>query len=74
MSQEALDIARFILQVRRDTDNFWLVEFDGTDGSHTILDEDKAIESNSCAKTFTYDGTPILVADAPEEGDCVQGL
>lgn len=63
-----------IAATRYDDDNFWIVEFDGTDGSYTILDTDKAIDRSTCGLTYTYAGTPMLVEDAPEMGDCMVGF
>lgn len=68
------DEERVLSGTRYDTDNFWLLELDGTDRTYSILDEDKAIWLSSCARTYSYDGTPTLVEDAPEEGDCAEGL
>ena len=39
---------------RYDDDNFWIVEFDGTDGSYAILDADKSLDRSTCALAFTY--------------------
>ncbi|MEM8609606.1 MAG: metallophosphoesterase [Myxococcota bacterium] len=65
----------FVLGATRyDDDNFWLVEFDGTDGTYRILDEAKAINQGTCAETYVYDGIPVPVEDAPETGDCVVGF
>jgi len=60
---------------RYDTDNFWLVELDGVNGTYRILDEDKGVVWNSCADTYNYEeATPKRVEGAEELGDCVQGL
>jgi 3',5'-cyclic AMP phosphodiesterase CpdA len=58
---------------RYDGDNFWVLDLDGT-GAITIADKDKAIWTNSCARTFRYDGaTPVADDGAIEDGDCVTG-
>lgn len=63
-----------IAATRYDDDNFWIVEFDGIDGSYRILDEGKAINQSTCASTYSYDGPPMLTPDATETGDCVVGF
>src|SRR5262249_49670179 len=73
-----IDITRFNYGVphyilggtRYDSDNFALVEFDSA-GGFKILDLDKGISGTSCASTWSYDGDPKPVPDAPETGDCV---
>jgi hypothetical protein len=60
---------------RYDPNNFWLVEFDGTAETFKVLDQDKAIMNNSCAKTYSYTGaTPQEVAGAVDTGDCVSSF
>ena len=54
---------------RYDADNFWMVEF-ASDGSFEILDYDKPRWQTTCADTWSYDGSPVLMDDAIEEGDC----
>ncbi len=59
---------------RYDADNFWLVEFDGVNGTFRILDQEKAINTSTCARTYSYAGDPAEVEGAPEAGDCTTGL
>ena len=55
---------------RYDPNNFWLVEFDGTDGTYTVLDQAKEIDNSTCAQTWSYNGTPAVVPNAVDTGDC----
>jgi predicted MPP superfamily phosphohydrolase len=60
---------------RYDPNNFWLVEFDGTAGTFQVLDQDKAIPSNSCAKPYDYSGkTPVPAVGVADTGDCVSSF
>lgn len=59
--------------LRYDDDNFWVLDLDGDRQTITIVDRAKAIWSNTCARTWSYDGTPAEVPGATEQGDCVMG-
>lgn len=64
-----------VAATRYDNDNFWVIELDGNTGEWTILDMDKVIVGNSCSKTLSYENDAMtVVEDAPETGDCVQGI
>jgi 3',5'-cyclic AMP phosphodiesterase CpdA len=68
------DVTHWVLGgTRYDVNNFYTVEFTENGTAFKILDQDKAIANNSCANTWSYDGTPAPVSGAVDSGDCVTG-
>lgn len=70
-----LDVPHHVVAATRyDSDNFWTVEFEVDGDQFEILDFDKRIDLSSCSQTWRYDGAPMSVPEAEEDGDCVFGL
>jgi 3',5'-cyclic AMP phosphodiesterase CpdA len=63
------DVPHWVLGgTRYDANNFWLVDFDETDGTFQILDQTKALIGSTCAMPI-----PTIESTLPDTGDCVSG-
>ncbi len=54
---------------RYDDDNFWVMDL-REDGGFELVDYDKPQWFTTCADTWSYDGSAVVVTDAVERGDC----
>jgi predicted phosphodiesterase len=63
-----------VAATRYDSDNFVVIDLDPATGTFELPDQGKQIPSSSCANTWSYDGEPAPVPNAPETGECVIGV